>query len=80
MKKFLLVLTLASVAAAGACKGSTNTNTNANANSNVAVATATPTATPVANMASGSDAEVKGVSRNLNIGDNTAIDLGGGSK
>jgi glucose-1-phosphate thymidylyltransferase len=26
----------------------------------------------------GSDAEVKGVSRNLNIGDNTAIDLGGG--
>jgi glucose-1-phosphate thymidylyltransferase len=25
----------------------------------------------------GSDAEVKGVSRNLNIGDNTAIDLGG---
>lgn len=28
----------------------------------------------------GSDAEVKGVSRNLNIGDNTAIDLGGGSK
>ncbi len=28
----------------------------------------------------GSDAEVKGVSRNLNIGDNTAIDLGGSSK
>lgn len=28
----------------------------------------------------GSDAEVKGVSRNLNIGDNTAIDLGGGGK
>ena len=28
----------------------------------------------------GSDAEVKGVSRNLNIGDNTAIDLGGGTK
>jgi glucose-1-phosphate thymidylyltransferase len=28
----------------------------------------------------GSDAEVKGVSRNLNIGDNTAIDLGGGAK
>ena len=28
----------------------------------------------------GSDAEVKGVSRNLNIGDNTAIDLGGGHK
>ena len=28
----------------------------------------------------GSDAEVKGVSRNLNIGDNTAIDLGGGNK
>lgn len=28
----------------------------------------------------GSDAEVKGVSRNLNIGDNTSIDLGGGSK
>jgi glucose-1-phosphate thymidylyltransferase len=28
----------------------------------------------------GSDAEVKGVSRSLNIGDNTAIDLGGGSK
>lgn len=28
----------------------------------------------------GSDAEVKGVSRNLNIGDNTAIDLAGGSK
>lgn len=28
----------------------------------------------------GSDADVKGVSRNLNIGDNTAIDLGGGSK
>ncbi len=27
----------------------------------------------------GSDAEVKGVSRNLNIGDNTAIDLGGGA-
>ena len=27
----------------------------------------------------GSDAEVKGVSRNLNIGDNTAIDLSGGS-
>ena len=27
----------------------------------------------------GSDAEVKGVSRNLNIGDNTAIDLGGNS-
>jgi len=26
----------------------------------------------------GNDAEVKGVSRNLNIGDNTAIDLGGG--
>ncbi len=26
----------------------------------------------------GSDAEVKGVNRNLNIGDNTAIDLGGG--
>ncbi|MBK7882423.1 MAG: NTP transferase domain-containing protein [Chitinophagaceae bacterium] len=26
----------------------------------------------------GSDAEVKGVSRNLNIGDNTAMDLGGG--
>lgn len=26
----------------------------------------------------GSDAEVRGVSRNLNIGDNTAIDLGGG--
>ena len=25
----------------------------------------------------GNDAEVKGVSRNLNIGDNTAIDLGG---
>jgi len=25
----------------------------------------------------GSDVEVKGVSRNLNIGDNTAIDLGG---
>lgn len=59
MKKFLLVLTLSAVAAAGACKGNanTNTNTNANANSNVAVATATPT--PVANMASGSDAEVK---------------------
>lgn len=28
----------------------------------------------------GSDAEVKGSSRHLNIGDNTAIDLGGGSK
>jgi glucose-1-phosphate thymidylyltransferase len=28
----------------------------------------------------GSDAEVKGVSRNLNIGDNTAIDLAGGAK
>ena len=28
----------------------------------------------------GSDAEVKGVSRNLNIGDNTAIDLGGSNK
>ena len=28
----------------------------------------------------GSDADVKGVSRNLNIGDNTAIDLGGGLK
>jgi glucose-1-phosphate thymidylyltransferase len=28
----------------------------------------------------GSDAEVKGGSRNLNIGDNTAIDLGGSSK
>ena len=28
----------------------------------------------------GSDAEVKGVSRNLNIGDNTAIDLGGTSR
>lgn len=28
----------------------------------------------------GSDADVKGVSRNLNIGDNTAIDLGGSSK
>lgn len=28
----------------------------------------------------GSDAEVKGVSRNLNIGDNTAIDLGGSPK
>jgi glucose-1-phosphate thymidylyltransferase len=28
----------------------------------------------------GSDAEVKGVSRNLNIGDNTAIDLGGSGK
>lgn len=28
----------------------------------------------------GSDAEVKGVSRNLNIGDNTAVDLSGGSK
>jgi len=28
----------------------------------------------------GSDAEVKGVSRNLNIGDNTAIDLGGGAR
>lgn len=28
----------------------------------------------------GSDAEVRGVSRNLNIGDNTAIDLAGGSK
>ena len=28
----------------------------------------------------GSDAEVRGVSRNLNIGDNTAIDLGGGSR
>lgn len=28
----------------------------------------------------GSDAEVKGVSRNLNIGDNTAIDLGGSTK
>ena len=28
----------------------------------------------------GSDAEVRGVSRNLNIGDNTAIDLGGGTK
>lgn len=28
----------------------------------------------------GSDAEVKGVSRNLNIGDNTAIDLGGGNR
>ena len=28
----------------------------------------------------GSDAEVKGVNRSLNIGDNTAIDLGGGGK
>ena len=28
----------------------------------------------------GSDAEVKGVSRNLNIGDNNAIDLGGGTR
>jgi glucose-1-phosphate thymidylyltransferase len=28
----------------------------------------------------GSDAEVRGVSRNLNIGDNTAIDLAGGTK
>lgn len=28
----------------------------------------------------GSDADVRGVSRSLNIGDNTAIDLGGGSK
>ncbi len=28
----------------------------------------------------GSDAEVKGVSRNLNIGDNTSIDLGGSSR
>jgi len=28
----------------------------------------------------GSDAEVRGVSRSLNIGDNTAIDLGGGHK
>jgi len=27
----------------------------------------------------GSDAEVKGVNRSLNIGDNTAIDLSGGS-
>ena len=28
----------------------------------------------------GSDASVKGVSRNLNIGDNTEIELGGSSK
>ena len=28
----------------------------------------------------GSDAEIKGVNRSLNIGDNTAIDLSGGSK
>lgn len=28
----------------------------------------------------GSDAEVKGVSRNLNIGDNTAVDLAGGNR
>ena len=28
----------------------------------------------------GSDAEVKGVSRSLNIGDNTAVDLGGGTR
>ncbi|MEO7047397.1 MAG: sugar phosphate nucleotidyltransferase [Ferruginibacter sp.] len=34
----------------------------------------------LSNSLIGSDAEVKGVSRNLNIGDNTAIDLGGGSK
>ncbi|MBS1757432.1 MAG: NTP transferase domain-containing protein [Bacteroidetes bacterium] len=34
----------------------------------------------LSNSLIGSDAEVKGVSRNLNIGDNTAIDLGGGVK
>ena len=32
----------------------------------------------LSNSLIGSDADVKGVSRNLNIGDNTAIDLGGG--
>ena len=34
----------------------------------------------LSNSLIGSDAEVKGVNRNLNIGDNTAIDLGGNSK
>jgi glucose-1-phosphate thymidylyltransferase len=34
----------------------------------------------LSNSLIGSDAEVKGESRNLNIGDNTAIDLGGKSK
>lgn len=59
MKKFLLVLTLSTVAAVGACKSSTNTNTNANVNMNTNMAVATATPTPVANMTSGSDAEVK---------------------
>jgi glucose-1-phosphate thymidylyltransferase len=34
----------------------------------------------LSNSLIGSDVEVKGVSRNLNIGDNTAIDIGGNSK
>ncbi len=34
----------------------------------------------LSNSLIGSDAEVRGVSRNLNIGDNTAIDLGGGTR
>ncbi|HMU11206.1 MAG TPA: sugar phosphate nucleotidyltransferase [Ferruginibacter sp.] len=34
----------------------------------------------LSNSLIGSDAEVKGVNRSLNIGDNTAIDLSGGSK
>lgn len=59
MKKFLAVLGLTTVAMVGACKSGANANANANLNTNIAVATATPTATPVANMTSGSDAEVK---------------------
>ena len=34
----------------------------------------------LSNSLIGSDAEVKGVSRNLNIGDNTAIDLAGNTR
>ena len=45
MKKFLIVLSLATMLAFVGCKGSSNTNTNTNTNTNST--TATPTPTPV---------------------------------
>ena len=43
MKKFLIVLSLATTLAFVGCKGSSNTNANSNLNTNVNMATATPT-------------------------------------
>lgn len=50
MKKFLTILSLATMLAFAGCRGDSNTNTNANANANVNAATPVPKTTETATV------------------------------